>query len=255
VASVLLTGGTGALGRAVEAALLEHGHTVRILSRHEQPAGREPGTWARGDLQTGDGIDAAVDGVETIIHCATSNGRGDIIGTENLIAAARKASNPHLIYVSIVGVDSIPMFYYRAKFEAEQRVETSALPWTILRATQFHKLVFALFAAQRRLPLVFAPDLLFQPIDVRDVAVHLAELAAAGPAARVPDIGGPEILSAKEIARLTLESLRVRRRVVSLRFPGRMFAALKSGNNLVPGNRAGKRTFAEFAAEQVTAGP
>jgi uncharacterized protein YbjT (DUF2867 family) len=254
VASVLLTGGTGALGRAVEPALLEHGHTVRILSRHEQPAGREPGSWARGDLQTGDGIDAAADGVDTIIHCATSNGRGDITGTENLIAAARKGGNPHLIYVSIVGVDSIPMFYYRAKFEAEQRIETSALPWTILRATQFHKLVFALFAAQRRLPLAIAPDLLFQPIDVRDVAAHLAELAAAGPRGRAPDIGGPQILSAEEIARLTLESLGVRRRVVSLRFPGKMFAALKAGNNLVPANPVGKRTFAQFAAEETSAG-
>ncbi|AUI51362.1 SDR family oxidoreductase [Arthrobacter crystallopoietes] len=255
MAAVLLTGGTGALGRAVEPALLERGHTVRLLSRREPPAGRGPGTWVRGDLQTGDGLDTAAHGVDTIIHCATSNGRGDIRSTENLIAAARKAGNPHLIYVSIVGVDSIPMSYYRAKFEAEQRVETSALPWTILRAAQFHKLVFALFAAQRRLPLVFAPDLLFQPIDVRDVAAHLAELAAAGPAGRAPDIGGPEILSAEEIARLTLESLGVRRRVVPLRFPGKMFAAYKAGNNLVPGNPVGKRTFAEFAAEQVAAGP
>jgi uncharacterized protein YbjT (DUF2867 family) len=254
VASVLLTGGTGTLGRAVEPALLEHGHTVRILSRREQPAGRGPGTWAHGDLKTGDGIDAAVHGVDTIVHCATSGGRGDIAGTENLIAAARKAGNPHLIYVSIVGVDSIPMFYYRAKFEAEQRVETSGLPWTILRATQFHNLVSDLFATQRRLPLVFAPDLLFQPIDVRDVAAHLVELAAGGPAGRAPDIGGPEILAAEELARLTLESLGVRRRVVPLRFPGRMFAALKAGNNLVPGNPVGKRTFAQFIAQRASVG-
>lgn len=254
MASVLLTGGTGTLGRAVEHALIHHNHTVRILSRREQPAGRGPGTWAQGDLKTGVGIDAAVHGVDTIIHCATSGGRGDIAGIENLIASARKAGSPHLIYVSIVGVDSIPMSYYRAKFEAEQRVETSALPWTILRATQFHNLVSALFAVQRRLPLVFAPELRFQPIDVRDVASHLVELAAAGPAGRTPDIGGPEILTAEEIARLTLESLGVRRRVVPLRFPGRMFAALRSGNNLVPGNRVGKRTFAEFAAEQTSRG-
>jgi uncharacterized protein YbjT (DUF2867 family) len=208
-----------------------------------------------GDLGTGAGLAAAVDGVRTIVHCATTLGRGDIATTRHLVDAALSAGErPHLVYVSIVGVDTIPIPYYRAKLAGEQVVAESGLPWTVLRATQFHDLVADIFARQRRLPLTFAPEpFRFQPIDTRDVAVRLADLAdlAAGDAAgRVADIGGPHVVGMGELARTYHEAHGLRRRVVSPRVPGRVARAFAAGGNLVPQNRFGTIPFGDFVAER-----
>lgn len=130
-------------------------------------------------------------------NCAT--GRGDVRAARNLISAARVAGNPHLVYISIVGVDRIPFSYYRAKLAVEKLVGNSGLPFTILRATQFHTLVTGVFEAQRLLPMLFAPSFSIQPIDVSEVSDRLVELATGDAAGRVTDIGGPQILAAKEL--------------------------------------------------------
>src|SRR2546429_5743133 len=120
---ILVTGGTGALGRVLVALLREGGHEVRVLSRR-----------TGADLLTGAGLAEALDGTDVIVHCAT-DGRHDVDATRNLIAAA---SGQHLVYVSIVGIDRIPFPYYRLKLACERLVEECGLPWTTLRATQFH---------------------------------------------------------------------------------------------------------------------
>jgi len=255
MAHVLLTGGTGTLGRAVERELVSRGDRVRVLSRKPRPADRAPGGWAQGDLNTGAGLTEAVDGVDTIVHCAT--GRGDEAGTKRLVAVAGEVAaaggttgtQPHLIYVSIVGVDRIPMFYYKAKLACERVVEASGLPWTVVRATQFHDLVYAMVRAQRRLPVVLVPGAGFQPVDVRDVAVVLADRVRDGAVGRAPDVGGPEVLPAVEIARRTLTALGLRRRVQALRLPGRIFGALRDGANLAPGHAVGTRTYDQYLAD------
>ncbi|MDQ3990030.1 MAG: NAD(P)H-binding protein, partial [Actinomycetota bacterium] len=133
--AVLVTGGTGTLGRAVVARLRDGGHQVRVASRR-------PGA-ARVvvDLCSGAGVDGAVAGVDAIVHCATTDGAADVPLTRTLVDGARRAGTPHLVFVSIVGVDRIPLGYYRAKLAAERVVEESELGWTVLRATQFHDLI------------------------------------------------------------------------------------------------------------------
>ncbi|RKS06457.1 uncharacterized protein YbjT (DUF2867 family) [Nocardiopsis sp. Huas11] len=257
--SILVTGGTGTLGRAVVRRLSEEGREVRVLSRRAAPPGA-PGSYRRviGDLSTGAGLAAAVDGVGTIVHCATTLGRGDIAATRRLVHAVLGTSTglrPHLIYVSIVGADTIPVPYYRAKLAAERVVADSGLPWSTLRTTQFHDLVAGLFARQRRLPLTLAPEpFRFQPIDTRDVAGRLADLAAGGAAGRVPDIGGPRVGGLRELAGVYNESHGLRRRVVSPRVPGGVVRAFADGGNLVPGNRFGTIAFKDFVAERVEGG-
>lgn len=201
---ILVTGGTGTLGTAVVDQLLDAGHDLRVLSRrtHSAVARHE---WATGDLRTGDGMDAATSGVDAIVHCATTLGRKDVAATQRLIDSARRNGDPHLIYISIVGVDEVPLPYYRAKLEAEERVVSSGLPWTILRTTQFHDLVARMTSAQRRSPVIATlAGVDFQPIDVREVAARLAELAVGAPTGRVPDMGGPEIRSHRDLARVYL---------------------------------------------------
>lgn len=130
---ILVTGGTGLLGRGVTDRLRATDHEARVLSR----SGR-PGT-VRGDLLTGESIKAAVRGVDVIVHCASSpfrkTRRVDVEGTERLLRAAERAGVSHFVYVSIVGVDRNPYYsYYRAKLDAESMVERSGVPWTILTA-------------------------------------------------------------------------------------------------------------------------
>ena len=131
--NILVTGGTGTLCRHVVDRLAGAGHPVRVLSRTRGPY--------LGDLSTGAGLQTAIDGVKTILHLAGDPRRAasDVEGTRRPVAAAPREA--HLVFISIVGVDRHPYFYYRAKFQAEGVVERSGLPYTILRITRFHDLV------------------------------------------------------------------------------------------------------------------
>jgi uncharacterized protein YbjT (DUF2867 family) len=246
MSTVLVTGGTGLLGRAVVTGLTAAGHDVRTMSRTAAP-----GT-VGGDLATGAGLDAAVAGADTVVHCASDARdprRIDVDGTRRLVDAARQAGGPHLVYVSIVGVDRIPWAYYRAKLDAEREVAVSGLPWSTLRATQFHEFTAALLERLTSLPAVPAPrGWRFQPVDVREVAARLTAVVAEGPAGLLPDLGGPEVLTVAELARAHLAATGRRRPVVPLPVPGRFSAALRVGANLAPDGRAGGRTFAAFLA-------
>jgi uncharacterized protein YbjT (DUF2867 family) len=129
---VLVTGGTGTLGCQVVPRLRDAGREVRVLSRHRREAG-DGIELVTGDLATGEGIDAAVDGVETIVHLAGS-AKGDEDKARNLVRATSRAGAQHLVYVSVVGADRIPvvsgidraMFgYFAAKLAAEQVIADS----------------------------------------------------------------------------------------------------------------------------------
>jgi uncharacterized protein YbjT (DUF2867 family) len=133
---ILITGGSGTLGRAVVERLLAAGHAVRVLSRRPRPASvPAKAEWITGDLLVGDGLAGAVAGVAAVVHCASDprRPRVDVDGTRKLIEAARAAGTPHLVDISIVGVDRVPYRYYQAKLAAERLIQASGLPWTILR--------------------------------------------------------------------------------------------------------------------------
>ena len=250
--TILVTGATGTLGRPLVERLLADGARVRVLSRRPRPQGDERDcVWAEGDLTTGAGLDAAVEGVSAIVHCAT-NARNDTQTTRRLAEAARKAGTPHLVYISIVGIEQVPFPYYRSKLASERVVMDSGLPWTIVRATQFHDLVALLTTAQRLLPVVLVPSgFRFQPIAVGEVAERLAELARAAPAGRVPDLAGPEIRDARELARLTLRATGRRRPLVPVWLPGKAFRGFRAGGNLAPERAVGKVTFTEYLEARV----
>jgi uncharacterized protein YbjT (DUF2867 family) len=246
---ILVTGGTGTLGRLVVRRLVAQGRPVRVLSRRPPPAGRGPIGWATGNLRTGRGIDAAVAGIDVIVHCAT--GLGDAGAARHLIESARRAGAPHLAYISIVGVDRIPIGYYKSKLEVERLVEDSGLPWTVLRATQFHQLILRGCQALARLPVMLVPaGTAFQPVDAGEVAGRLAGLATGPAAGRVPDTGGPEVRDAADLARIYLEACGRHRPVRPVRLPGAAFAGYRRGGHLAPDQATGLVTFAEFLAER-----
>lgn len=247
---VLVTGATGTLGRKVVGAATAAGHHVRAMSRRSH-VGYTGVHWAQGDLLANTGVDAAVEGVDVVVHCATQGtGDKDVTSTENLIAAARKASVTHIVYVSIVGIDQIPLPYYKTKLRSEHALEASGVAHTVLRATQFHDLIKMTFSIQRFSPLLWTfRGVRFQPIDTRDVATRLVELIDCEPAGRVADIGGPAVHTHAELAHMYLAARGSRRPVVQTPVRGRIVAAYRSGANLVPDNPVGGIGFAEYLTE------
>jgi uncharacterized protein YbjT (DUF2867 family) len=195
--NVLVTGGTGTLGRPLVKALRSAGHRVVVFSR--KPA--EGPDSIRGDLATGAGLADAVAAADVVVHAgsATTQLRRaqdiDVGGTRRLLDAAAGAGVRHFVFISIVGIDGIDYPYYRAKVAAEALVREGPVPWSVLRATQFHSLVEAFL---RRLSVV--PGLLaipfawkYQPVDAPEVAARLLEIAVGEPVGMLPDFGGPEV--------------------------------------------------------------
>jgi uncharacterized protein YbjT (DUF2867 family) len=259
---ILVTGGTGTLGRQVVPRLRDSGRDVRVLSRHGR-ADEDGIRYLTGDLATGEGVELAVDGVETIIHSA-GTAKGDEVKARHLVEAASRAGVRHLVFISVVGADRIPvqsaidraMFgYFAAKRAAEQVIAGSGVPWTTLRATQFHDLTLLTIQQLTKLPVVPVPaGWRVQPVDPGEVADRLVELALAAPAGLVPEVGGPQIYELAALVRSYLRARGKRRPILPVRLPGKANRAYRAGANLAPDRAVGRRTWEEFLAERVSAG-
>jgi uncharacterized protein YbjT (DUF2867 family) len=248
--SILVTGGTGTLGQQVVSRLREAGREVRVLSRRSR-SGPDGVQFKTGDLATGEGLSAAVHGTGTIVHCASQQ-KGDAEAARNLVrAASNEKAPPHLVYISIVGVDRFPHGYFKAKLAAEDVITTSGLPWTTLRATQFYDLILKGARQLGKLPVIPVPSgFATQPVDSGEVADRLAELALGEPSGRVPDMAGPQVLGFAEVIRAYLRATGRRSRpLVPVWIPG--IGAIRAGA-LYPDPSSqptlGRRTWPEFLA-------
>jgi uncharacterized protein YbjT (DUF2867 family) len=257
--TTLVTGGTGTLGRHVVPRLLEAGHQVRVLSRRTQEAA-EGVEYVAGDLDDGKGVEAAIRGIRTVVHLAGTQ-KGDDVKTRHLVDAAAASGVEHLVYISVVGADRIPVLtgvdramfgYVAAKRAAERVIEASGLPWTTLRATQFHDLVLTTARGMAKLPVVPMPSgFQLQPIDAREVGERIVELAQGQPAGLVPDLAGPRVYGMDELVQSYLRAVGKHRLMMRVRLPGRAAAAFRAGGNLAPDRAVGRRTWEAFLAEQV----
>ncbi len=252
MAKVLVTGGTGSLGRAVIARLVSRKHKVRLLSRKSHLSVRKEVEVAQGDLESPATLQEAIVGVDAIMHCATDACRSrtvDVKGTEALVRAARENGSPHFVYISIVGVDRSTYGYYQDKHACEEMIEQSGLRWTILRATQFHDLVLRIIRSIRAdmLPIVPVPrGMRFQSIDLGEVADRLVGLLERGPVGRAPDIGGPQVRTIEDMTRAYLHFGKRHALVFPLPIPGALIKEFRSGINLCPAQADGVITWEEF---------
>ncbi|WFE32945.1 NAD(P)H-binding protein [Micromonospora sp. WMMD975] len=276
---VLVTGATGRLGRVAVPRLRDAGFTVRAVSR--RPATGGPGGGADGagggahgagdgdggahgagdgvewlpvDLDTGAGLAEAVAGTEAVLHLASSPNRDthriDVLGTRRLTVAAGHAGVRHLVYVSIVGVDRVPLAYYRHKLAAEQVVAAGEVPWSVLRATQFPEFLAGLLGGASRLgPVIGDRAVLAQPVDPGEVVDRLVALLSAGPSRRVEDFGGPEVLRFDEAARSWLAARGSRRPLLPVRIPGRLGRELRAGGLTTTATPTGTRTWADYLGD------
>ena len=246
--TILVTGGTGVLGTATVKLLKATNHEVRVMSRTPAP------DHVVGDLATGEGLATALHEIDTVLHLATSASTKDVTQAQRLVDAAKVAGVTHIVFISIVGVDVVPYSYYRAKFESEKVIAASGIPYTILRATQFHSFVAMIPRVQRRMPVILSLNVPDQPIKVEEVAARLVELVDAGPSGMVADIGGPEQLQVNDAVAIWQKAAGTRKPVWTIPLGGKMMRSMRAGDHMpgLPGY--GKGTFAEYAAEHAADG-
>ncbi|GHO87127.1 nucleotide-diphosphate-sugar epimerase [Dictyobacter formicarum] len=231
--------------------LLQGHHRVRIMS--SRPASpQSQGLRVYGDMASRIGLHEAVAGVDAIIHCATSlkDTQGvDVEGTRALVTSAKESGSPHLIYISIVGVEASDFFYYQKKYEAEQIVLQSGLPWSILRATQYHSFAQSIIEsllARSETEVRVPAGVHMQSINSGEVADRLVAIAELGPLYRVVEFGGPQVLTIEEMTQAYLQS-RGRTAVVRAEpFSDPLFSALSSNSILTPNHATGLMTWKEF---------
>ncbi|MEU4349575.1 NAD(P)H-binding protein [Streptomyces sp. NPDC023838] len=256
--TILVTGGTGTLGGHVVPLLLDEGHRVRVLSRHGRAVegdavDADDVEYVLADLLRPEGLGLAVEGADIVLHLA-GGPRGDDEATRNLVEASTRAGVRHLVYVSVIGADRVPLGWFGAKLAAEQAVRTSGIPWSALRAAQFYDLILLMARKMTKLPVVPVPaGLRFQPVDARDVAARLAELTMAAPSGQAPDLAGPKVYGMGDLLRTYLEARGTRRLLVPVPMPGKAGRAYRAGENLSLDGTAmlGERTWEEFLAERL----
>src|SRR5579864_2355140 len=219
---IVVTGGTGGLGRRVVARLRDRGRNVRVLSRHSRDQ-HEGVEYMAGDLVTNQGVAEAISGAEIVVHCAgLGKIKEDTAQAQNLVAVAKRFGVRHLVGISVVGAERVPvrsavdrsMFAYFASQRAKELViEKSGLPWTNLRATQFHDgFILAMVQAMSKMPIVPVPSgTRFQPVDADEVAEALVELVLGAPVGHAPDLAGPKIYDSESLLRSYLVAIGTRR--------------------------------------------
>lgn len=238
---VAVAGGTGLIGRHVVAALEETGNEPVVLAR------------SRGvDITTGSGLAAALAGAEVVIdvsNVATLSKKRSVrffaAGTERLIEAGARAGVRHHLALSIVGIDRVSFGYYAGKVSQEDLIRHGGLPWTVLRATQFHEFAEQLLARSPG-PLALVPRMRMQPVAAREVAQRLVELALGPALGAAPEMAGPQQHELVELARQVVQARGRRRLVVPLRIPGGDAAA--NGGLLPAGGdyTVGTQTFEDW---------
>jgi uncharacterized protein YbjT (DUF2867 family) len=222
---IAILGGTGTLGSRVADALRSRGHAVRILSR-KAPRYRV-------DLTTGDGLAVALDGCDAVVDAsnnATKTAAATLVdGSRRLLAAEQAAGIRHHVAVSIVGCELVPLQYFRVKADQERVVEEGPVPWSMVRATQFHEYVARILDGLSVWHVLPVPPVLVQSVACAEVAATIAEVAAGTPLRQRIEVAGPEIVQGRELARSWRTITHHQALLVPLPLPGALGHALRGG--------------------------
>lgn len=245
---VLITGATGQLGLDLLKQLKNTDYQVKITSRRK-PENINPFEWVYSDFLTGEGLEDAIIDVDVIIHAATSPMKDsnivDVVGFGHFLDMSQHIK--HFIYPSIVGIEDIPLKYYKYKYQAEELLKNSTVPHTIIRATQFHSFIENLLLSKPLFKRYIVPgNIKFQTVDASEYATHLIQLIGDVPKGKTDDFGGPEILTLREMAEIKIKVNNELNKVANLSFPGKLYKAFLKGKNTNEHQKSGKITFEEY---------
>jgi uncharacterized protein YbjT (DUF2867 family) len=240
---IAVAGGTGTVGRHVVSIARARGHRVVSLSR------------AQGvDLVDGSGLAEALQGREAVIDVAniqTLNGEKSVhffsAVTGNLLQKGKAAGVRHHVALSIVGTDKAAAGYYAGKLAQERLVLNTDMPWTILRATQFHEFAEQMLQRSSLGPLVLVPRMATQPVAAHEVAAALVDAAEAGPQGRTADLGGPERHRMADLVRAYARKHGRKTLIIEVTAPGPLWRAMRNGDLIPePGAAVGRQKFSEW---------
>jgi uncharacterized protein YbjT (DUF2867 family) len=241
---IAIVGGAGTLGGHITSELSSRGHDVRVLSRR---SAKYPV-----DLVTGHGLATGLGGCDAVVDASNASRHAAQVlvdGSRRLLAAEQAAGVAHHVGISIVGCELVPMGYYKVKVAQEQVISSGPVPWSLVRATQFHELLAMWLAAAAKWRVLPAPAIPFQTIAAAEVARVMADVAEGEPGRGRIQVGGPEVRTAAELAR-TWQSITGRRALlVPVPVPGKMGRALRAGALTAPdADVLGTQTFADWLA-------
>ncbi|MEV6302984.1 SDR family oxidoreductase [Actinoplanes sp. NPDC051861] len=229
---IAVIGGTGLIGSQVVRILRENGH---------EAVPHSPSTGL--DLLSGKGLAEALTGADVVVNLTNSPTFDEAsagffrVSMDNLLTAAHAAGVGHAVILSIVGVDQVPdLDYYRAKLLQEQILEAGAVPYSIVRATQFFEFFGAVLSWTSDENTVRLPATRIQPMAAADVAAAVAEVSAGAPLQGIRNVAGPEVFTLDDLGRVTLATQGDRRTVITDDSAG-MFAAVK-GDAIIAGDGA-----------------
>jgi uncharacterized protein YbjT (DUF2867 family) len=169
--------------------------------------------------------------------------RTDVEPTTRLVGM----SKARFVYPSIVGVDRIPLGYYRGKLDCERVIESSGVSHAILRSTQWHTFADEICRRLTRTPLVMVPKgMRSQLLDPGEIADRMVALIEEGYEGLAPDMGGPVAVDYKTIVRTYLRAKGKKRAVVAVPIPGKAVRGFREGHNLTPDHADGKITWEEW---------
>lgn len=222
---IAVAGGTGVVGSLVVQEIEKRGNEAVVLTRSTGC-----------DLTTGDGLEARLASVEAVIDVTSTRSQSkrkasEFFGvvTRNLLAAEKAAGVDHHVALSIVGIDDVPTGYYKGKLHQEQTIANGDVPWSILRATQFHEFAEQALSFVKIGPWSLVPQMSIQPVAAQEVAAALVDIAMGEPQGRTPDLAGPEPLELVKLARTVNDHKSLGRRVVGLKVPGAGGRGMRSG--------------------------
>lgn len=259
---VCVAGGTGQVGREVVRLALDAGLDVTVLSRRPpsstSPAHHDGARYFQGDVTTGAGLAEALQGADVVIDCLEGRfgkaRKNFADGGARLLTAAARAGVRKAVLLSIINCDKSKAAYYVSKADKERSYALSALETVVVRATQLHSLVTALFQAGAKVRLIpVFKGARFQVISQSDVASVLLTQALVKPSAerhRTMTIGGPDVRTMRQLAETWRKATGQAGLIVELPLPGEMGKFLRSGLNLDPGQRTGTETFESWLANR-----
>lgn len=245
---IAVVGGTGLAGRHTVAAVQRAGHEALVLAR------------SRGvDVATGAGLDEALAGADAVVDVGNYEAGGIestreafALAAKNLLSACARAQVSHCVLLSIVGIERIAgNAHYAGKRVQERLLAESGVPYSLLRATQFHDFAAVVVSWTRRGAEASVPPVLVQPVAVAEVAEALAEIAAGPPQGRTQDLAGPAPEDLVDMARRTLAARGEQLRLIPSWRTG-VYGVEAAGEVLLPGPEArlGETSFDTWLEQQ-----
>lgn len=253
MSEILITGGTGTLGMEIVRQLLTKKCQVTILSTKNNPELPIGVRTLKADLTDKNSLDNVFKDYQIIIHCASNpldSENVDIKGTMNLLQSINHKVSPHIVYISIVGIDKSSHTYYHNKYEVEKMIEKSRFPWTIIRITQFHDFVLhrIINSLDNDVDSTFKvpKKMTFQSIATKDAAEIISDVVANDPKYSIITLGGPEVLDIKEMVKAYLDAASRSDKIEESVTDNSFYKIFTTGINLCPEKSVGNIKWKDY---------